>query len=119
MSKLGSSLVLSGTAYFVKTFRTLGLREFTVEGHDILLNALKEPQEGGTGVQASHVMDKGKGKAIHFPVMGKSAGSELSRKADGEVVGGKRKRRGIVTGTCLPHILLRCWGGRLMYSMQP
>ena len=119
MFKLGSSLVLSGTAYFVKTFRTLGLREFTVEGHDILLNALKEPREGGAAVQASHIMDKGKGRAMDFPVVGETTGSELSSKADGQVVGGKRKRRGIVTGTCLPYLLLMFEEGRLMYSMQP
>lgn len=91
MSKLGSSLVLSGTAYFVKTFRTLGLRQFTVEGQDILLDALKEPEQGGAAVHVPRERDKGKGKAVDSPVVGEG------ESGSGEEV--VRKRRGIVTGT--------------------
>ena len=64
MGKLGSALTLSGTGYFVKAFRTLGLRQFTVEGQDILLNALKEPEQGGPTVDVPARSDIGKARAL-------------------------------------------------------
>lgn len=93
MGKLGSSLVLSGTAHFVKTFRTLGLRGFTVEGQQILLDALKEPEDGGAAVVSS----KGKERAA-FPVVG-------------EQIEAVKRRRGIVTGESE-------WGIELTGSLQ-
>lgn len=113
MSKIASSLTLSATAYIVKTFRTLGLREFKVEGREILLDALKEVDRGvgrGSVVGASGsasrgatgLEGKGKSKAIDgvYPVTSEDRDDMIR---NGVVLPGAKPkgRRGIVTGESL------------------
>lgn len=80
MGKLSSALTLSAIGYLFKSFKTLGVRSFDVEGREILLRALQEP--------VSQMDRKGKGKAIVEEGLGSG------------VIGadGTRMRRGIVTG---------------------
>lgn len=66
--KLPTALTISPITYLFKAFRTLGCRSFDVEGVEILLRALKEPEPTADGepVQRRGIVTSEYSSRAHF-----------------------------------------------------